>query len=82
LENTKSETVKELADDEYVMCWFRFTGDYKTDVPGHKAGETYDLKALEVAKFKDGKAIEHWTFVQPADMMKMMGAKKDSTGKM
>lgn len=68
----KSEVVKELADDEYVMSWMRYTGTYKIPMMGHKAGESYDMKALEIAKFKDGKAIEHWTLMEPAEMMKMM----------
>lgn len=64
--------IKELADDEYVMSWLRFTGTMKMDQMGMKAGDKYDMTALEVSKFKDGKAVEHWTFMQPSDMMKMM----------
>jgi predicted ester cyclase len=71
-ENSKTEVIKELADDEYVMSWMRFTGTMKTDQMGMKAGEKFDMTSIEVAKFKNGKAVEHWTFMQPADMMKMM----------
>lgn len=83
----KTEVIKELADDEYVMSWAHYTGS-------NKAGDKIDMKALEVAKFKDGKAVEHWTFMEPGDVMKMMSAqqskmppppaptvKKDSTKK-
>lgn len=64
--------IKELADGEYVMSWLRFTGTMKMDQIGMKAGDKYDMASLEVSKFKDGKVIEHWTFMQPSDMMKMM----------
>lgn len=74
IENPKSEVIKELADDDYVMSWMRFTGTLKTDMMGMKAGDKYDMSAIELSKFKDGKAIEHWTFMQPADMMQMMGS--------
>ena len=74
IDNPKSEVVKELADDDYVMSWMRFTGTLNTEMMGMKAGDKYDMTAIEVAKFKDGKAIEHWTFMQPSDMMKMMGS--------
>ncbi len=74
LENSKSEAVKELADDEYVMSWMHFTGSLKADMMGMKGGEKYDMSAIELTKFKDGKMTEHWTFMQPADMMKMMGS--------
>lgn len=72
-DNMKSEVIKEFADDEYVISWMRFTGTTKIDQMGMKAGQSYDSKAIEVSKFKDGKAVEHWTYMEPAEMMKMMG---------
>ncbi len=89
-ENSKTEVIKEMADDEYVMSWQRYTGTMKMEQMGMKAGDKYDMTAIEVAKFKDGKAVEHWSFMQPSDMMKMMGGgsmppppapAKDSTSK-
>ncbi len=91
LSDNKTETILELANDDYVMSWIRFTGTLATDNPdmGMKAGDKYDMKSMELSKFKDGKAIEHWVFMDPAEMMKMMGGaqasmpasemKKDST---
>ncbi len=74
-DNMKSEVIKELADDDYVMCWMRFTGTMKVDQMGMKKGDTYNTTALEVSKFNaDSKAVEHWTFVDPAEMAKMMMA--------
>ncbi len=74
-ESNKTEEIKVLADDEYVMAWQRYTGKLKMDQPGMgKAGDNFNMTALEVVKMKDGKAIEHWTFMTPADMMKMMPA--------
>jgi predicted ester cyclase len=74
-ENAKTETKMEMANDEYAMSWLHFTGTLKVDQPGMgKAGDKYDMEAVELAKFKDGKAVEHWTFMEPAAMMKMMSA--------
>jgi len=74
-ENPKTEIIKELADDEYVMSWLRFTGTLKVDQAGMgKAGDKYDMKSMELSKFKDGKAVEHWSFMEVADMMKMMSS--------
>ena len=72
-ENSKTEIIKELADDEYVMTWQRYSGTLKTDNMGMKAGDKYVTSAIEVSKFKDGKAVEHWTMMEPAEVMKMMG---------
>jgi len=65
----KVETVKELADDNYVMSWLKYTGtsDGKMMMP---AGP-YDLDAIETTKFQDGKAVEHWTFMEAQDNVKM-----------
>lgn len=72
-ENDKTEILKELADDEYVMSWSRYTGNAKVAMMGYKPGDKMDMNAIELSKFKDGKAVEHWSFVQPNDMKKMMG---------
>jgi hypothetical protein len=62
----KNEPVKEMADDEYVMAWLRFTGTMN--------GTAFTSDAVEVSQYdKDSKVIAHWTFMQPADVMKMMG---------
>ena len=68
----KSETVKEVADNEYVFQWQHSTGTTTTADMGMPAGTKYDMNSIEVTKHKDGKAIEHWTFLSPQEMMKMM----------
>ena len=67
-----SEKIKELADDEYVMSWMKYTGKLSKDMMGKKAGETFVSTSMEVSRFKDGKAVEHWVFMEPSEMMKMM----------
>ncbi|MFI5153810.1 MAG: ester cyclase [Chitinophagales bacterium] len=74
MDTLKTETIKELADDDYVMSWKHFNGSFKKSGMGYKAGDKMDVKAIEVGKFKDGKMVEHWTMMEPADVMKMMPA--------
>ena len=68
----KSEIKKEFADDEYVMAWMRWTGTSNGSVPEMPAGPV-DMNGVEVVRFRDGKAIEHWAFMDAREMMKMMG---------
>ena len=70
---SKTEIIKELADDEYVMSWMKVSGTLKTDMMGMKAGDKVDGKSIELSRFKDGKVVEHWTFMEPSEVMKMMG---------
>lgn len=56
--------IKEMADDEYVFSWTKMTGTMN--------GKKMTMTSLDVAKFKDGKAIEHWVYMDPKEMMQMM----------
>jgi hypothetical protein len=68
------QIIKELSDDQYLMSWGRHTGKYKNTGYGHKPGDTFDVQEIEVIRFKDGKAVEHWSMMPPADVMKMMAS--------
>lgn len=73
----KSETLMETANDEYVMTWSKVSGTAKTDGMGMKAGQKIEMTSVDVAKFKDGKAVEHWIYMDPKDMMQMMPGASD-----
>lgn len=60
----KSTVIHEMADDEYVMTWATMSGKMN--------GTEMSMSSVDVSKFKDGKAVEHWVFMNPMDMMKMM----------
>ena len=66
----KMTLIKEVADDDYVYSEMEFTGTRKGEV-GMPDGP-YDVHGIEVVKFKDGKAIEHWEYMRNDDVMKMM----------
>ena len=70
--NFKNDVVRELADDEYVFQWMKETSTAKKDAMGMKAGQTVTMDAIEVTRFSNGKIVEHWTFMNAADAMKMM----------
>ena len=66
----KTETVNTAANGDYVYGWMHYKGTSDGSMGMPKG--PYDMTAIELAKFKDGKAVEHWSFMQAADMMKMM----------
>ncbi len=70
----KTEAILEMANDEYVFGWYKFTGTSDGSM-GMPAGP-YEMKAIELAKCKDGKAVEHWEFMEMRDMMKMMAGQQ------
>jgi len=42
----------------------------------------FDMHSIEVSRFKDGKAVEHWSYVDMGEMMKMMPQMKPMDNKM
>jgi predicted SnoaL-like aldol condensation-catalyzing enzyme len=61
----KVETIKDLADDDYVFSWAKSSGTMN--------GKMTTMTTIDVSRFKDGKAVEHWVFMDPKEMMQMMG---------
>ncbi len=76
--NMKNEIKKVLADDEYVMSWVYGSATAKVDIPemGMKTGDIHSGNSVEVSRYKDGKVVEHWSFMDVNDMMKMMGGQE------
>ncbi|MEP6927678.1 MAG: ester cyclase [Ginsengibacter sp.] len=66
----KADKVREVADGDYVYTWVTYTGS-SNGTMGMPKGP-YKMSLIELSKFKDGKAIEHWSFMDSQDMAKMM----------
>ena len=66
----KTEVIREVADNDYVFSLMRFTGTSNGQMGMPKG--PYDMHAVQVVRFKDGKAVEHWEYMQMEEMMKMM----------
>jgi predicted SnoaL-like aldol condensation-catalyzing enzyme len=66
----KTETKNEAAGGDYVYGWMHYSGT-SDGTMGMPKGP-FDMTSIELVKFSDGKAVEHWAFMQPQDMMKMM----------
>jgi predicted SnoaL-like aldol condensation-catalyzing enzyme len=70
MKDMKTEKVREVADGDFVYSWMRYTGT--SDGTMGMPNGPYDMQAIEVARYRDGKAIEHWNFAEIQAMMKMM----------
>ena len=70
--NMKTVKVSTVADDNYVMALRHYTGTSDGSPGMPPKGESYNMKSVEVARFKNGKAVEHWVYMEMTDMMKMM----------
>lgn len=62
----------EMANDEYVIMWIHFEETITQDIGDMKAGQKYDKTDKEVGRFENGKLVEHWTFIEPSEMEKVI----------
>lgn len=60
----KYETKREMADDDYVITWATASGTMD--------GKQATVSSVDISKFVDGKAVEHWVYMDPREMMAMM----------
>jgi predicted SnoaL-like aldol condensation-catalyzing enzyme len=75
----KLQIVKELADDEYAFAVMHFTGT--GDGVSMPAGP-YDMHTTEIVKFSNGKATEHWGYLEMGEVAKMMAKNMPAMDKM
>lgn len=74
IKDLKMETIKELVDEEYGFFWMRFTGK-RIDTSGTISGP-FDFTAIEVVRFRNGKAVEHWEYTEIKEMLKMLQSRE------
>jgi predicted SnoaL-like aldol condensation-catalyzing enzyme len=70
--DVKIVSIANATNGDYAFDWNRMTGSFTAPFMGMPAGP-FEMTALDVVKLKDGKAVEHWSYMDPKDMMKMMG---------
>ena len=82
----KMETVDHGTSGDNVYAWMKFSGN-STGAMGMPKGP-FEFSSVELTKYKDGKAVEHWSFMDARDvakqreeMMKMMGGKMEGPKK-
>ena len=78
----KTDVQNTAANGDYVYGWMTYSGTSDGNMGMPKG--PFKMSAVELAKFRDGKATEHWSFMDMQDMAKMMkpqagGSMKDST---
>jgi predicted SnoaL-like aldol condensation-catalyzing enzyme len=76
ISNLKIESIANATDGDYDFDLNNMTGTTKNAFMGLPANTKLDMMSVDVVKIKDGKAVEHWGYVDPNEMMKMMQMQK------
>lgn len=72
MKDLKLETIADAANGDYVFTLGTFKGTCTDGSMGMPAGTVMNEKTVDVVKVKDGKMVEHWGFLDAAEMMKNM----------
>ena len=71
------DIIADAASGDYLFTLSRLTGTTTANPGmGMPPNKKIDSKSVDVVKVKDGKAIEHWSFMDPKEMMAMMPMEK------
>lgn len=70
MKDMKMDLIKEMADGDYVMQWMHFTGS--SDGEANTMKGPFNVRGVEISRFKNGKAVEHWEAMDIQDVSKMM----------
>jgi ketosteroid isomerase-like protein len=72
LKDGKFEVIADATNGDYIFTLARVSGTTADSSWGMPAGTKMDEKGVDVVKIKDGKMVEHWGFIDAAEMMKRM----------
>jgi steroid delta-isomerase-like uncharacterized protein len=78
----KFEIEQMIAKDDKVVTYITITGTHKAEFMGVPAsGKKINLKGIDIVRFKNGRAVEHWGVTDTMTMMSQIGAIPDKTSK-
>ncbi len=73
--NLKMEVLSSATDGDYTLERVRMTGTAAMPLgPKTPVGTPVDMTSVEVVKWKNGMAYEHWTYIDAKDVAKMSPA--------
>lgn len=73
VDGLKFDMVQDAAEGDYVFALSKMSGTTTANPGmGMPPNTKMDMTGVDVVKFRDGKAVEHWSYMDPKDMMKMM----------
>jgi predicted ester cyclase len=72
IKDIKFEILAQGIDGNYSMVYNRITGTSASPASGFPVGTAIDMLNIDVLRWDNGKVAEHWGYIDPRDMMKMM----------
>ncbi|MGZ3853568.1 MAG: ester cyclase, partial [Flavisolibacter sp.] len=71
IKDLKIEIVNDASSGDYVYVWNKWTGTALDSTMGFAPNQPFTTSGVEIIKFSDGKAMEHWGFIDQKEVMDM-----------
>lgn len=71
VKDLKIEIINDAASGDYVYTWNKWTGTALDSSMGFAANQPFNTSGVDIVKFRDGKAVEHWGFLDQKDVNAM-----------
>jgi predicted SnoaL-like aldol condensation-catalyzing enzyme len=71
IKNLKIEIINDVASGDYVYTWNRWTGTALDSSMGFTPNLPFNTSGVDIVRFRDGKAVEHWGFLDQKDVITM-----------
>jgi len=71
VKDLKIDILGDASNGEYTYTWSKMSGTALDSVMGFPAGQPFSVRSVDIIKFRNGKAAEHWGFIDQQDLMMM-----------
>ena len=71
VKDLKVDIVNDASSGDYVYTWNKWTGTALDSAMGFAPNQPFTTSSVDVIKFRDGKAVEHWSFLAQQEVNAM-----------
>lgn len=71
VKDLKIEILNDVSSGDYVYTWNKWSGTALDSSMGFAANQPFNTSGVDIVKFRDGKAVEHWGFLDQKDVNAM-----------
>lgn len=71
IKDLKIEILNDASSGDYVYTWNKWSGTALDSSMGFTANQPFITSGVDIVKFRDGKAVEHWGFLDQKEVNAM-----------
>jgi predicted ester cyclase len=69
VKDLKIDILGDASNGDYTYTWSKMSGTALDSTMGFPANQPFNVRSVDIIKFQNGKAVEHWGFVDQQDLM-------------